>query len=140
MLRSLLRSLLKDLLIAAVLLAASLALPILAFPLCRSSIGAQVVFWAGPWTTAVWVLFIIQLGGSKFWRGREHVLAWRAEHGGYVGTVCRGAAWMFSGLLLSYGCEFALIFLWTPSAIAMHVLPVATYAPVLPALWSASRG
>jgi hypothetical protein len=128
------------LLIAVVLLAASATLPFASFWLCRSEIGGQIVFWAGPWTAAVWTLLIVQLGGSRFWKGREHVLAWRAAHGGYLGTVCRGTAWMFSGLLLSYGCEFAAIFLLPPSPTVCHFLPFATYAPVALALWSASRG
>ena len=140
MLRSLLKSLLKDLLITVVLLAASATLPFASFWLCRSSIGAQLVFWCAPWTTAVWTLLVAQLGASRFWKGREHVLAWRSAHGGYLGTVCRGTAWMFFGLFASYGCEFALIFLCRPSATAMHLLPCASYAPVLLALWSASRG
>lgn len=44
---------------------------------------------------------------------------------------------MFGGLILSYGCEFAYIFLMPPSPSAMSLLPTATYAPVGLALWSA---
>jgi hypothetical protein len=137
---SLLRSLLEDLLIAVVLLAASAILPFASFWLCRHSLGAQIVFWAGPWTTAVWVLLIIQVGGARFWRGRAHVLAWREAHGGYWGTAFRGTLWMFAGLLLSYGAEFAIVLLCQPSATVMHMLPCATYSPVLLALWRAARG
>ena len=84
MLRALLRSLLKDLLIAVVLLVASATLPFAAFPLCRDPVGAQVVFWLGPWTCAVWTLLASVLVGSRVWLGRERVLARRAARGGYV--------------------------------------------------------
>ena len=85
-------------------------------------------------------LLIVQLGGSRFWRGRAHVLAWRAAHGGYLHTILRGTGWMFFGLLASYGCELAAVFLLPPSPTVCHLFPVFTYAPVaLAALWC-SRG
>ena len=140
MLRSLLRSLLKDLLIAVVLLAASATLPFASFWLCRSAMGGQIVFWVGPWTCAVWVLLVSQLVGSRFWRGAAHVRAWRAAHGGYVATSLKATGWMFFGLLASYLCELAAVFLLRPSPTTIHLFPLATYAPVLPALWRAARG
>jgi hypothetical protein len=139
-LRSLLRSLLKDLLITVVLLAASAILPFASFWLCRDPVGGQIVFWAGPWTCAVWSLLASVLIGSRFWMGREHVLAWREARGGYVRSCLRSTGMMFLGLLASYGCEFAFIFLVAPSPAALRLLPLATYAPAgIAALWNAFR-
>lgn len=121
MIRRLFLSLLTDLLIGVALLAASAILPFASFWLCHSSIGSQIVFWVGPWTTAVWTLLIVQLGGSRFWKGRAHVLAWRAAHGGYLGTVSRGTAWTFFGLFLSYAAELVVVFLLPPSPTALHL-------------------
>lgn len=140
MIRTLLRHLLVDFLILVALLAASAILPILAFPLCGDPVGGQVVFWLGPWTCAVWVLFIIQLGGSRFWKGAAHVRAWRAEHGGLLGTSIRGTAWMFFALILSYSAELAVVFLIPRSPLTVHLFPLATYSPVTLALWRAARG
>lgn len=140
MFRSLLRSLLKDLLIALVLLAASAILPFASFWLSRWEIGGQVVFWLGPWTCAVWVLLVSQLVGSRFWLGAAHVRAWRAAHGGYLATSLKATAWMFFGLFASYTCELCVIFLLPPSPLAMRLFPLATYAPTLFALVWCSRG
>lgn len=140
MLRSLLRSLLRDLLIAVMLLATSAILPFASFWLCRTSTGAQVLFWCGPFTCAVWVLFIVQLGSCRFWRGAAYVRAWREAHAGYLHTVLRGTCWMFAGLILSFAAELAVVFLVQPTPLVRHIFPVFTYAPVLPALWSAARG
>ncbi len=140
MLRSLLRSLLEDLLIAVVLLAASAILPFASFWLCRSEIGGQIVFWVGPWTCAVWVLLVSQLVGSRFWLGAAHVRAWRAAHGGYLATSLKATAWMFFGLIGSYACELVVIFLLSPSRLAIRLFPLSTYAPVLLALAWCSRG
>lgn len=107
---------------------------------CHSSIGGQIVFWVGPWTTAVWTPLIVQLGGSRFWKGRAHVLAWRAAHCGYLGTVCRGTAWMFAGQFLSYAAELAVVFLLPPSPTAMHLFPYVTYSPLLLAFGRCVRG
>jgi hypothetical protein len=139
-LRSLLRSLLEDLLIAVALLAASAILPFASFWLCRSETGGQVVFWVGPWTCAVWVLLVSQLVGSRFWLGAAHVRTRRAAHGGYLVTSLKATAWMFFGLFTSYACELGVIFFVPPSWLAMRLFPLATYAPVLLALWSAARG
>jgi len=139
-LRSLLRSLLKDLLIAVVLLAASATLPFASFWLCQSASGGQIVFWVGPWTCAVWVLLVSQLVGSRFWLGATHVRAWRAAHGGYAATSLKATAWMFFGLFASYACELGVIFLVPPSPLAMRLFPLSTYAPVLLALAWCSRG
>lgn len=140
MIRTLLRHLLVDFLILVALLTASAILPILAFPLCDDPVGGQVVFWLGPWTCAVWVLFIVQHGGSRFWRGAAYVRAWRASHGGLLGTSLRGTGWMFAGLFLSYAAEFAIVFLVPRSPFTVHLFPLATYSPVVLALWGAARG
>ncbi len=136
----LLKSLLKDLLIMVALLAATAILPVLAFSLCRTPWGAQLVWWCGPWTCAVWALFIVQLGGSRFWRGAGAVRAWREAHGGLLMTSLRGTGWMFAALFLSYGCELAAVFLLPPSPVIVHAFPLFTYAPLIPAVWRAARG
>lgn len=140
MLRSLLRSLLKDLLIAVVLLAASAILPFVSFWLCRDPVGGQIVFWVGPWTCAVWSLLASVLVGSRFWRGAGQVRAWRAERGGYIRSSLKSTGVMFLALFASYACEFAYVFLLHPSPLAKSVFPLSTYSPVLLALWSAARG
>lgn len=138
MIRTLLKHLLVDFLILVALLAASAILPILAFPLCGDPVGGQVVFWLGPWTCAVWVLFIVQLGGSRFWRGAAQVRAWRAAHGGLLHTSIRGTGWMFLGLILSYAAEAAVVFCLPDFPRTMF--PVATYSPTVLAFWRAYRG
>lgn len=140
MLRSLLRSLLTDLLIAVALLAATLVLPVAGFWMCRDSVLGTIFFFVAPFTACVWCLFIVQLGGSRFWRGREYVLAHRAAHGGYWGVVWRGMVWMFGTLFLSYAVEFAVIFLVPYSPTLRHIFPIFAYSPVLLALWRAYRG
>ena len=55
------RSLLKSLLIAALLVPFSFALPFCALRLCRTPGGAQFLFWVGPWSCCVLVLFYSQL-------------------------------------------------------------------------------
>ena len=140
MLGSILRHLLKDFLILVVLLAATVVLPLAAFPLCRTPWGAQLVWWCGPWTCAVWVLLIVQLGSCRFWRGRDYVLAHREAHGGLLGISIRGTCWMFLGLILSYGVETAVVLTLPPSPSLIHMFPVFTYSPVLLAVWRAYRG
>jgi hypothetical protein len=96
-------------------------------------------FWTAPWTCAFWSILAYNLIGSKFWRGREAVEQWRARRGGYLRSVAKGTAWMFASLFFSYACEFAYIFLMSPSPAAMQFLPAATYAPVAFTFWRAAR-
>ena len=138
MLRSLLRSLLKDLLIAVVLLAASVTLPFASFWLVRDPVGGQVFFWLSPWTCAVWTVLLSVMIGSRFWKGRAHVLAWRAARGGYLMSSLKSTALMFLALLASYAFEFAVILLLPRSPTSLRLLPIAAYAPAgITALWSA---
>lgn len=140
MIKMLLRHLLVDFLILVALLTASAILPILAFPLCGDPMGGQLVFWLGPWTCAVWVLFIVQLGGSRFWRGKAHVLAWREAHGGLLRTSIRGTLWMFGALFLSYAAELFVVFFIPRSPVTVQFFPLSTYSPLFLALWRAYRG
>lgn len=133
-----LKWLLRSLLILIVLVLASIALPLAAVPLCRDPIGGQVFFWVAPWTCAFWSILAYNLIGSKFWRGRENVLAWREARGGYLCSVAKGTGWMFASLFFSYAAEFAVIFLVPPSPAVRHALPLVTYSPVIfTILWSA---
>lgn len=68
------------------------------------------------------------------------MLAWRAAHGGYLGTVCRGTAWMFAGQFLSYAAELAVVFLLPHSPTAMDLFPFVTYSPLLLAFGRCARG
>lgn len=141
MLKWLLKSLLKSLLILFVLVIASVVLPVASFWLVRDPLGGQVFFWAAPWTCAFWALLASVLVGSRFWLGREYVLAWRAARGGYVMSSLKSTALMFLALFASYGCEFAVILLLPRSPISLRLLPIAAYAPVvIAALWSVSGG
>lgn len=137
MLKWLLKSLLKSLLILIALVVASATLPFASFWLCRNPVGAQVFFWVAPWTCAFWTLLASVLIGSRFWRGAESVKAWRAARGGFLKSHLKSTGLMFAGLFLSYGCEFAFIFLVPPSPSALQLLPIVSYAPVaLAVLWA----
>jgi hypothetical protein len=130
---------LKSLFILIALVVASATLPFASVWLCRDPAGGQVFFWVAPWTCAVWTVFVSVLVGSRFWLGREHVVAWRAARGGYLISSLKSTALMFLALLASYAFEFAVIFLLPPSTTSLRVL-LAAYAPVLLALAWCSRG
>ena len=137
MFRSLLTSVLKSLLILVALVAASATLPVAAFWLVLDPVGVQVFFWVAPWTCAVWTVLVSVLIGSRFWKGRDHVLAWRAARGGYLMSSLKSTALMFLALFASYGCEFAVILLLPRSATSLRLLPIAAYAPAaIAAMWS----
>jgi hypothetical protein len=111
MLKWFLSFLLRRLLILLVLVVASAILPVASFWLVRDPVGGQVFFWAAPWTCAFWTLLASVLIGSRFWMGREYVLAWRAARGGYVMSSLKSTSLMFLALLASYAFEFAVILL-----------------------------
>ena len=141
MIRTLLRHLLVDFLILVALRTASAILPFASLWLVRDPVGGQLFFWLAPWTCAVWTVFVSVLVGSRFWLGREHVLAWRAARGGYLISSLKSTALMFLALLASYTFEFAVILLLPRSPTALRLLPLAAYAPAgIAALWSAARG
>jgi hypothetical protein len=77
MLKGLLKFVLKRLLILFLLVIASVVFPLASFWLVRDPLGGQLFFWAAPWTCAFWTLLASVLIGSRFWLGREYVLAWR---------------------------------------------------------------
>lgn len=138
MIRTLLRYLLVNFLILVALLTASAILPFASFWLVRDPEGAQVFFWLSPWTCAVWTVLVSVLVGSRFWLGREHVLAWRAARGGYLMSSLKSTALMFLALLASYAFEFAVILLLPRSPTSLRMLVLAAYAPAgIAALWSA---
>jgi len=137
-LRSLLMSLLKDLLILIALVVVSAILPFASFWLVCDPVGGQLFFWLSPWTCAVWTVLLSVLVGSRFWLGREHVIAWRAARGGYLMSSLKSTALMFLALLASYAFEFAVILLLPRSPTSLRLLPIAAYAPAgITALWSA---
>lgn len=141
MLKRILFFVLRRLLILFLLVIASVILPVTSFRLVRDPLGGQLFFWAAPWTCAVWALLISVLLGSRFWLGREYVLAWRAARGGYIMSSIKSTALMFAALFASYGLEFAVILLLPRSPISLRLLPLAAYAPAgLAALWSVSGG
>jgi len=131
--------LLQRLLILFVLVIASAILPVASFWLVRDPLGGQLFFWAAPWTCAFWALLISVLLGSRFWLGREYVLAWRTARGGYLMSSLKSTALMFLALIASYAFEFAVILLLPRSPTSLRLLPLAAYAPVgIAALWSVS--
>lgn len=141
MIRSLVRHLLVDFLILVALLTASAVLPLISFWLVRDPVGGQLFFWLSPWTCAVWTVVVSVLVGSRFWLGREHVLAWRASRGGYLMSGLKSTALMFLALLVSYAFEFAVVLFLPPSPTSLRLLVLAAYAPAgIAALWSAARG
>ena len=141
MLKGLLKFVLERLLILFLLVIASATLPLASFWLVCDPLGGQLFFWAAPWTCAVWALLISVLLGSRFWLGREYVLAWRAARGGYVMSSVKSTALMFLALLASYAFEFAVILLLPRSPTSLRLLPIAAYAPAgIAALLSVSGG
>ena len=137
----LLSFLLRRLLILFVLVVASAIFPVASFWLVRDPLGGQPFFWLSPWTCAVWAVLVSVLIGSRFWLGREYVLAWRAARGGYVMSSLKSTALMSVVLLASYACEFAVILLLPRSPTSLRLLPIAAYAPAgIAALWSVSGG
>ena len=141
MLKWLVKSLLKSLLILILLVVASAILPVASFWLVRDPLGGQLFFWLSPWTCAFWAVLVSVLIGSRFWLGREYVLAWRAARGGYVMSSLKSTALMFLALLASYFFEFAVILLLPRSPTSLRLLPIAAYAPAgIAVLWSVSGG
>ena len=141
MLKWLLKSLLKSLLILFVLVVGSAILPVASFWLVRDPLGGQLFFWLSPWTCAVWALLTSVLLGSRFWLGKEYVLAWRAARGGYIMSSVKSTALMFLALLASYAFEFAVILLLPRSPTSLRLLPLAAYAPAgIAVLLSVSGG
>jgi len=141
MFKWLLKFVLQRLLILILLVVASATLPLASFWLVRDPVGGQLFFWAAPWTCAVWAVLVSVLIGSRFWLGREYVLAWRAARGGFVMSILKSTALMFLALLASYFFEFAVILLLPRSPTSLRLLPLAAYAPAgIAALWSASGG
>ena len=141
MVKWLLKFLLQRLLILILLVIASAILPVASFWLVRDPLGGQLFFWLSPWTCAVWAVLVSVLIGSRFWLGREYVLAWRAARGGYLMSSLKSTALMFLALLASYAFEFAVILLLPRSPTSLRLLPLAAYAPAgIAALWSVSGG
>ncbi len=140
MLRWFLRSLLKSLLILAIFVPFAVVMPLASFWLCRTPEGAQVVFWAAPWSAAFWALLAHVMVGSKFWRGRQSVEAWRAARGGFLASGIRSTVVMFSTLGASYALELAVVLFLPPSDIARQLFPAVTFVPAAFVLWSATRG
>jgi len=137
----LLKFVLQRLLILLVLVVASATLPLASFWLVRDPLGGQFFFWLSPWTCAVWAVLVSVLIGSRFWLGREYVLAWRAARGGYVMSSLKSTALMFLALLASYTFEFAVILLLHRSPTSLRLLVLAAYAPAgIAALWSVFGG
>ena len=138
MIRTLLRHLLVNFLIVVALLTASATLPFASLWLVRDPIGGQLFFWLSPWTCAVWTVLLSVMVGSRFWKGRAHVLAWRAARGGYLISSLKTTGLMFLALLASYAFEFAVILLLPRSPTSLRLLVLAAYVPAgIAALWSA---
>lgn len=134
----LLKWLFRSLLILVVFVPFAALLPLTALILTRTPEGAQVLFWAGPWSAAFWVLIISQIVSSLCWRGAEAVQQWRAASGGFGSTIPRACGWMFGGLFFSYAAQLALILCFRGSP--RFLLPFATYSPAAFALVWCSRG
>jgi hypothetical protein len=130
----LIKGLLRSMLIAAALIPFSLVLPFAAVWLCRTPGGAEFLFWTGPFSCCMLILFYSQLSACQFWLGAEHVRQWREEHGGLLHTSIIATGWTFFGLLASFAAEFLLIFFIRPSPSGRALLPLFTYSPLF-ACW-----
>jgi hypothetical protein len=125
------------LLVLAVFIPLAASFPFFAFRLTHTPDGAQVLFWAGPWSAAFWVLIYSQISLVPWRQGAQAVHQWRDEHGGLLHTSIFATCWMFGALFFSYVAELLLIvvtrsFAW---------LPLATFSPLAFCwLWRKVRG
>jgi hypothetical protein len=126
----LIRTLFKFLLTAAIAIPLMVVFPIAAVALSRSPEGAQVLFWAGPWSAAFYTLIYSVLSSVPWRQGGEAVRQHREAHGGLLVASMWATGWMFFGLFGSYFAEAALMFTTRRFAI----LPLATYSPLF-ACW-----
>src|SRR5271170_3917866 len=133
-----LKWLLKSLLILAVFVPFTTALPVAALWLCRTPDGAQFLFWAGPWSCCLWVLIYSQLSATPWRQGAAAVREWRGANGGLLHTSFFACGWMFGAIFFSYVAESALVLAGIHSR---SVLPLATFSPLLFAfLWRKAHG
>ena len=116
--------------ILAVFVPCAACLPLAAVALTRKPEGAQVLFWAGPWSCCFWVLLYSQISAAPWRRGAEAVREWREAHGGLLATSMWATAWMFAALFFSYFAEFLLVFLARSGSFGRMWLPAATYSPL----------
>ncbi len=119
----------------AVFIPLAASFPFFAFRLTRTPEGAQVLFWAGPWSAAFWTLLYGQLSACKFWLGAEHVRQWREANGGLLHTSIIATCWMFGALFFSYIAELLFIV----ATRNFTLLPIATYSPLF-FCWCWRRG
>lgn len=137
----LLRWLLRSITILAVFVHVAAALPLAAVSLCRTPGGAEFMFWCGPWSCCLWVLFYSQLSAAPWRQGAVAVRCWREAHGGLLHTSLKATAWMFLGLFASYAAEFLMLFLVRGDAPSRALLPIFTYSPLgFVWLWRRVRG
>jgi hypothetical protein len=121
-----LRFLFRSLLILAVFVLCAACLPLAAVALTRTPEGAQVLFWAGPWSCCFYVLIYSTLSAVPWRQGAEVVRQHREAHGGLLVASAKATVWMFGALVCSYVAEGALLFLTRSFA----WLPAATYSPL----------
>jgi hypothetical protein len=126
----LIRTLFKFLLTAAIAIPLMVVFPIAAVALSRSPEGAQVLFWAGPWSAAFYTLIYSVLSSVPWRQGSRAVHEYREAHGGLLAASMWATAWMFFGLFASYAAEFLMIFLVRPSPSSRMLLPLFTYSPL----------
>jgi hypothetical protein len=140
LIRALVRHLLSLILIAVVFIPAATALPLLSFWLCRTPWGCLLVFWCGPWSAGFWALIFQNFIATRWWYGREAVLAWRESRGGYLMSSIRSTVVMVTVIGASYALEFAAVFLLPPTNTVHQLLPLITYAPAAVTFWRSCRG
>jgi hypothetical protein len=122
--------LIRFLLTAAIAIPLMAAFPLAAVALSRAPTGAQILFWAGPWSAAFYTLIYSVLSAAPWRLGGAAVRQWRYEQGGLLVTSLHATGWMFFGLIASYAADFLMLFLVRPSPSGRALLPLFTYSPV----------
>jgi hypothetical protein len=132
-----LKWLLRSLLVLFIFIPVAAAMPLAALVLSRTPGGAELVFWAGPWSAAFWVLIYSQISLVPWREGAAAVHQWRAEHGGLLVASMWATAWMFGALICSYIAEFLFIF----TTRNFSWMPCATFSPIFFCwCWRKARG
>ena len=100
----------------------------------HDSTALTVMFFAAPFSCAVWTLIYSQWSSARQWHQMGRLHEWRQDHGGILVTATKATCWMIFGLIGSFACESVFVFVFhftgarSPGLIAF---PLACYAPLL---------
>jgi hypothetical protein len=102
---------------------------------------AQLYFWVGPLSAALWMLLSCHWPTVRRAQREGRLETWRESEGGMLHTVIKATVYMFAGLFGSFFFEiiFVVVFRFRPGnpyrdMLWFTILPFATFAPVI-LLW-----